>query len=51
MINRHGDFHVKEIQRVLKANGIFVTEQVRAENDKELIELILKDVAQSNFGM
>ena len=41
VINRHGDFNVKEIHRVVKHGGIFVTEQVGAENDRELVELVL----------
>lgn len=44
VINRHGDFNVKEIHRVLKRNGIFITEQVGAENDRELVQLLLQDV-------
>ena len=41
VINRHGDFNAKEIHRVLKCGGIFITEQVGAENDRELVELLL----------
>jgi len=41
VINRHGSFNAKEIYRVLKQNGIFITEQVGAENDRELVELLL----------
>ena len=41
VINRHGDFNTKEIHRVLKCGGIFITEQVGAENDRELVELLL----------
>lgn len=41
VINRHGDFNVKDIHRVLKDGGIFITEQVGAENDRELVELLL----------
>lgn len=41
VINRHGDFNVKDIHRVLKNGGIFITEQVGAENDRELVELLL----------
>ena len=44
VINRHGDFHAGEIQRILKPGGIFVTQQVGAENDRELVELLLKKV-------
>lgn len=41
IINRHGDFHVQDIRRMLKDDGIFITEQVGAENDRELVELLL----------
>ena len=41
VINRHGDYSPAEIARVLKAGGIFVTQQVGAENDRELVELLL----------
>ena len=41
VINRHGDFSPAEIARVLKAGGIFVTQQVGAENDRELVEQLL----------
>lgn len=41
VINRHGDFDSEEIYRVLKPGGFFVTEQVGAENDRELVELLL----------
>ncbi len=41
VINRHGDFCVEEIRRVLKNGGLFITEQVGAENDRELVELLL----------
>jgi len=43
VINRHGDFHPAEIYRVLKPGGIFVTQQVGAENDRELVELLCGD--------
>lgn len=45
VINRHGSFHAREIRRVLKTGGIFVTEQVGAENDRELVELLLGKTA------
>ena len=41
VINRHGDFNVKDIHRMLKDGGIFITEQVGTENDRELVELLL----------
>lgn len=41
VINKHGSFNVSELFRILKTGGIFITQQVGAENDKELIELLL----------
>ena len=41
VINRHGDLNAKEIYRVLKNGGLFITEQIGAENDRELVELLL----------
>jgi len=46
--NRHGDYNIKELKRVLKPDGIFLTQQVGAENDWELIKFLqpeIKDVA------
>ena len=40
VINRHGDFNPREICRVLKTGGIFISQQVGAENDRELVELL-----------
>ena len=40
VINRHGDFNPDEIHRVLKLGGLFITQQVGAENDRELVELL-----------
>ncbi len=40
VINRHGDFHPEEIYRVLKPGGLFITQQVGAENDRELVKLL-----------
>lgn len=40
VLNRHGDLDAAEIARVLKPGGIFVTQQVGAENDRELVELL-----------
>ena len=41
VINRHGDYSPAEIARVLKTGGLFVTQQVGAENDRELVEQLL----------
>ncbi len=40
VINRHGDFDAGEIHRVLKPGGLFLTQQVGAENDRELAALL-----------
>lgn len=41
VINRHGDFNPDEINRVLKPDGLLITQQVGAENDRELVNLLL----------
>ena len=40
VINRHGDLDAAQIIRVLKPGGLFITQQVGAENDRELVELL-----------
>ena len=49
VINRHGNFNPGEIGRVLKPGGIFITEQVGAENDRELVRLLLNRVPKLPF--
>ena len=44
VINRHGDLNPTEIFRILKRGGIFITQQVGAENDRELVQLLLGDL-------
>lgn len=44
VIDRHGDFNPREIYRVLKSSGIFVSQQVGAQNDRELVELLCGDL-------
>ncbi len=39
VINRHEDFYVKELYRILKKDGIFITQQVGEDNDRDLVEL------------
>lgn len=43
IINRHGNFNAKELYRLLKKRGIFVTEQVGEDNDRDLVERVLPD--------
>ena len=44
VIDRHGDFNPAEICRVLKSGGVFISQQVGAENDRELVELLCGNV-------
>lgn len=41
IINRHGSFHPSEIKRLLKPGGLFITQQVGSDNDRELVEMVL----------
>ena len=44
VIDRHGDFNAAEIHRVLKSGGLFITQQVGAENDRELVHLLCGEI-------
>lgn len=48
VLNRHGAYDPAELWRVLKPGGIFLTQQVGAENDRELVARLLPD-AESPF--
>lgn len=41
IINRHGSFHAGELYRLLRSNGLFITEQVGEDNDRDLVEMVL----------
>ena len=41
IIDRHGDFYPPEIKRLLKPGGLFITQQVGSDNDRELVEMLL----------
>ena len=41
IINRHGSFDAPELYRLLRDGGIFVTEQVGEDNDRDLVEMVL----------
>ena len=41
VLNRHGDYNAEEIFRILKPGGILVMQQVGAENDRELVQLLM----------
>lgn len=41
ILNRHGAFDPGEVFRLLRRGGVFLTEQVGADNDRDLVELVL----------
>lgn len=41
ILNRHGSFDAAEIFRLLRQGGVFITEQVGEDNDRDLVELVL----------
>lgn len=45
--NRHGSFHAGELFRLLKKGGVFITEQVGGDNDRDLVEMVLPGTAKS----
>lgn len=49
VLNRHGDYLPAEVFRVLKPGGVFLTQQVGAENDRDLVELLLDPVPPLPF--
>lgn len=50
VINRHGSYDAKEIYRILKPDGLFITQQVGEDNDRELVEMLLPDCEKSFSG-
>lgn len=46
IINRHGSFDAEELYRLLKKDGIFVTEQVGGDNERDLVEMVLPGTAK-----
>ncbi len=51
VLNRHGDYLPDEVFRILKPGGLFLTEQVGRENDRDLVELLLNPVPPLPFPM
>lgn len=41
IINRHESFDIKEVKRILKRGGLFITQQVGGKNDSELSNLLI----------
>lgn len=51
VINRHGDLCASELYRVLKPGGLFISEQVGENNDRELVELLLPGTLKPFHGL
>ncbi|WP_299093278.1 class I SAM-dependent methyltransferase [uncultured Metabacillus sp.] len=47
VINRHESFRVEEVKRVLKPNGVFITQQVGGENGKRLSNMLIPNFLPS----
>ncbi|WP_297421403.1 class I SAM-dependent methyltransferase [Clostridium sp.] len=43
VINRHSVFNVQEVKRILKPNGLFITQQVGGKNNQVLSNKLIKD--------
>ena len=50
IIDRHGSYDESELYRVLKPGGVFITQQVGEDNDRELVEMLLPDVPKQYVG-
>lgn len=51
IINRHGSYDADELYRILKPGGIFITQQVGENNDRELVEFLLPQCDRTFSGM
>lgn len=43
IINRHGSLNARELYRLLKKGGLFITQQVGEDNDRDLVQMVLPD--------
>ena len=43
IINRHGSFDAAELFRLLRQNGLLITEQVGEDNDRDLVKMVLPE--------
>lgn len=51
VINRHGSFDAKEIYRILKKGGRFITQQVGEDNEREIVKMLLPENEKPFPGM
>ncbi|WP_099203760.1 class I SAM-dependent methyltransferase [Scatolibacter rhodanostii] len=49
VINRHGSYDIKELKRILKPNGFFITQQVGSSNNRELSSYLCPDFMPTSF--
>ena len=46
VLNRHGSYDPAETRRVLKEDGLFITQQVGGDNDRDLVKMVLPDTPE-----
>ena len=51
VLNRHGDLCASEVCRVLKKGGLFITQQVGEDNERDLVEMVLPNLEKPFPGM
>lgn len=54
IINKHEAFDISEVKRILKPKGIFITQQVGGENNRELSKFLLgkyPNITDHNFNL
>ena len=44
VLNRHGSYEPTELYRLLKAGGMVITQQVGAQNDRALVQMVLPEL-------
>ncbi|WP_058302795.1 class I SAM-dependent methyltransferase [Gorillibacterium timonense] len=51
VINRHGSYAIPELDRILKPGGLFITQQVGENNDREFVDLLLPEAPKPFHGL
>ena len=51
VINRHESYNIPELRRILKPGGLFITQQVGEDNDRDLAELLLPGIEKPFPGL
>lgn len=49
VLNRHESFDPKEVYRVLKPGGLFITQQVGGADNREMAEFLIENVSESPY--